>query len=93
MKYKILGAIVFYISFVTWVATETGNPPVQNIDPDFVKPTGILAMWESIKSFVETFWKILVFKMDGVPYIISLSFVVCSFIIAYMIVNLVRGTD
>jgi hypothetical protein len=94
-KYGALFLIISYYFFVTLVVNSIpdmsagGLPPLVEQTP----PQGLLFILDAILGFLGTFWGLMTFSIPDVPAWVSSTFIICAFMMFFIIVALIRGVD
>lgn len=92
-KYKVLGLILGFQVFVTYVVNATGGSTDIVEEPTQFEVGGVTLVLDAIKDFLGTFWDIMTFQVPDLPYWISMLMYISSFVMFLLIVSLIRGTD
>jgi hypothetical protein len=93
-KYKVLTLIISYQIFVTFVVNSLGGSSGTIEEPSQITyGDGIVFVWDIVKQFLKTFWDIMSFQVPDLPYWISMTFYISSFLMFLLIGSLIRGTD
>ena len=91
MKYKIVFLGSFFILLMTYIANSIEISYLSELDTEFTTPENTLG---SAWSMLQTFGKIMTFRLESVPPVLNLFlFVPISFVFGFIFISWIRGVD